>query len=191
MTQHCQYIIQMSGAPGSGKSTIAAQLCLPLNAIVINHDLLKSFFLTHTPTPTNFDAAAKLAYTLDWVLAADLLKQGRSVIIDSVCNYPMLFEKGQEVAEEHGCEYRFVECRVEDLEVLDARLKGRVAMRSQRTGIDVPPADVGEGEGVDHREVLRRKMENPVHPASGAIVVDSSRSTEVCVEEILRKIGVE
>lgn len=83
-----------------------------------------------------------------------------------------------------------MECRVEDVEVLDRRLRGRVAMRSQRTGIDAPPVDsegAGAG-GVDHREVLRRKLENPVQPASGAIVVDSSGSTEECVEEILRRI---
>ncbi|OBT79014.1 hypothetical protein VF21_02467 [Pseudogymnoascus sp. 05NY08] len=182
-----QYIIQMSGLPGSGKSTIALLLARSINGIVINHDLLKSFFLDNTTTP--FDQAAKLAYTLDWVLAEDLLKQGRSVIIDSVCNYATLLEKGAAVAEKHGCEYRFVECRVEDVEVLDRRLRGRVAMRSQRTGIDKPPVDAeGVGEGVDHHEVLRRKLENPVRPAGGAIVVDSSGSTEECVEEILRRI---
>lgn len=180
-----QYIVQMSGAPGSGKSTIALRLARSIDGVVINHDLLKSFFLdTNTP----FDQAAKLAYNLDWVLAEDLLKQGRSVIIDSVCNYATLLEKGAAVAEQYGCEYRFVECRVEDVEVLDRRLRGRVAMRSQRTGIDVPPSDA-EGTGSeDHRAVLKRKMENPVHPASGAIVVDSSGSTEKCVEEILRQI---
>ncbi|KFY86658.1 hypothetical protein V500_07494 [Pseudogymnoascus sp. VKM F-4518 (FW-2643)] len=161
----------MSGAPGSGKSTIALRLARSIDGIVINHDLLKSFFLdTNTP----FDQAAKLAYNLDWVLAEDLLKQGRSVIIDSVCNYATLLEKGAAVAEQHGCAYRFVECRVEDVEVLDRRLRGRVAMRSQRTGIDVPPADAAGTGGVGHRAVLKRKMENPVHPASGAIVVDSS-----------------
>ena len=183
-----QYIIQMSGLPGSGKSTIALLLARSIDGVIINHDLLKSFFLDHTTSP--FDQAAKLAYNLDWVLAEDLLKQGRSVIIDSVCNYTMLLEMGAEVAEKHGCEYRFVECRVEDVEVLDRRLRGRVAMRSQRTGIDAPPVDsegAGAG-GVDHREVLRRKLENPVQPASGAIVVDSSGSTEECVEEILRRI---
>ncbi|KFY10009.1 hypothetical protein V492_05245, partial [Pseudogymnoascus sp. VKM F-4246] len=151
----------MSGLPGSGKSTIAHHLAPPLNGIVINHDLLKAFFLS---TNHAFDASAKLAYDLDWVLAADLLKQGRSVIIDSVCNYTTLLEKGAEVAREWGAEYRFVECRVQDLEVLDARLRGRVPMRSQRAGIEVPPVDAGveeEGVAVDHREVLRGKLENP------------------------------
>lgn len=101
----------------------------------------------------------------------------------------MLVEKGQEVAKEHGCEYRFVECRVDDLDVLDARLKGRVAMRSQRTGIDVPPADAEVTGIVDHREVLRRKMGTPVRPVGGGtIMVDSSRSTEECVREILKSI---
>ncbi|KFY53287.1 hypothetical protein V496_07735 [Pseudogymnoascus sp. VKM F-4515 (FW-2607)] len=180
-----QYIIQMSGAPGSGKSTIALHLARSIDGIVINHDLLKTFFLdTNTP----FDQAAKLAYNLDWVLAEDLLKQGRSVIIDSVCNYVSLLEKGAAVAERHGAAYRFVRCRVEDLEVLDRRLKGRVAMRSQRTGVDMPPSDSEVAGVVDHRAVLRRKMENPVQPESGAIVVDSSGSTEECVEKILRQI---
>ncbi|KFY75475.1 hypothetical protein V499_04564 [Pseudogymnoascus sp. VKM F-103] len=195
MEQPRQYIIQLSGLPGSGKSTIAHRLARSIDGIVINHDLLKSFFLdtstsTSTSTATSLDQAAKLAYTLDWILAEDLLKQGRSVIIDSVCNYTTLIEKGVELAEKFGCEYRFVECRVQDVEVLDRRLKGRVAMRSQRTGIDAPPVDAeGVGEGsVDHREVLRRKLENPVRPGSGAIVVDSSGSTEECVEEILRRI---
>ncbi|OBT65653.1 hypothetical protein VE03_05501 [Pseudogymnoascus sp. 23342-1-I1] len=183
----------MSGAPGSGKSTIALLLSRSINGIVINHDLLKTFFLDTTPattpaTTTAFDRAAKLAYALDWILAEDLLQQGRSVILDSVCNYVSLLEKGAEVAERYGAEYRVVRCQVEDVEVLDRRLRGRVAMRSQRGGVDVPPVDAEVGEGVDHRKVLRGKMENPVLPERGAIVVDSSGSAEECVEEILRRI---
>ncbi|KFY29332.1 hypothetical protein V493_02398 [Pseudogymnoascus sp. VKM F-4281 (FW-2241)] len=172
----------MSGAPGSGKSTIAQHLARSLGGTVINHDLLKTFFLD---TQHAFDEAAKLAYRLDWVLAEDLLKQGHSVVIDSVCNYAELVERGEGMAREYGVLYRFVECRVEEMEVLEGRLRGRVAMRSQRKGIECPPMDAGEVLSVDYRAVLREKMENPVRPVGGAIVVDSSVSVEVSVEEIL------
>jgi predicted kinase len=177
-------IIQMSGAPGSGKSTIANQLARQIDGVVINHDLIKSFFLE---TSIPFDQSAKLAYRLDWILAEDLLKQGRSVIIDSVCNYSELLDKGAAVAEQYGCDYRVIECRVVDLELLDRRLRSRVAMRSQRTGVDHPPSDALLDED-HHRALLKRKMENLILPASGTIVVDSSKSPEECVEYILKQI---
>jgi predicted kinase len=182
-------IIQMSGAPGSGKSTIANQLARRIDGVVINHDLLKSFFLD---TGTPFDQSAKLAYDLDWVLAEDLLKQGRSVIIDSVCNYGELLDKGAAVAKEYGCDYRIVQCKVADMELLDQRLRGRVAMRSQRTGVDQPPpdavVDVG-GLSEDQRKVFKEKFVNSVLPiASGVIVVDSSKSPEESVEYILKQL---
>lgn len=86
-----KFLIQMSGAPGSGKSTLANLLAKSINGVVINHDLIKSFFLEND---NDFEQAAKLAYRLDRVLAEDLMKQGRNVIIDSVCNYEEVLEAG-------------------------------------------------------------------------------------------------
>jgi predicted kinase len=40
-----ELFVQMSGAPGSGKSTAAGQLAKSIDAVVINHDLLKTLFL--------------------------------------------------------------------------------------------------------------------------------------------------
>lgn len=51
-------LIQMSGAPGSGKSTLASLLAQSIDAVVINHDLVKSFFLEIS---IFFDQSAKLA----------------------------------------------------------------------------------------------------------------------------------
>ncbi|KAM7218665.1 hypothetical protein V8F06_005984 [Rhypophila decipiens] len=136
-----KYLIQMSGPPGAGKSTLARKLTSEmrkagLGAVVINHDLLKTFFLLKVsgssgdtsstpgasdPQPTaapakatspdtssaepgqappaeqkiSFTDAGKLAYKLDWVLAADLFVQGQDVVIvDSVCNYREAVENG-------------------------------------------------------------------------------------------------
>jgi predicted kinase len=52
-------LIQMSGAPGSGKSTIANLLSQSIDGVVIDHDLLKSFFLKND---ISFSESAKLAY---------------------------------------------------------------------------------------------------------------------------------
>ena len=67
-------LIQMSGAPGSGKSMLANLLAQhsSINAVVINHDLVKSFFLDNGIT---FQRSAELTYGLQWVLAGDLLRQ--------------------------------------------------------------------------------------------------------------------
>jgi predicted kinase len=185
-----QLFMQMSGIPGSGKSTVANLLGRSLpNTIVINHDLLKSFFLDQSHP---FDKSAKLAYSLDWILAEDFMKQGKSVILDSVCNYNETLENGTRLAEKYGFEYRYLECRCEDLEVVERRLKGRVGMRSQRMGVDVPPPDAGVvGDKEDKKVLFQRWFDNPSRPAGKAIVVDSSRTPEECVASILERLGGE
>ncbi|KAE9380805.1 ABC transporter [Stipitochalara longipes BDJ] len=188
MSSPHRFLIQMSGAPGSGKSTLAALLARTLNGVVIDHDLLRSFFLS---TSIPFQESAKLSYDFQWVLALDLLKQERSVIIDSTCNFDQTLEQGMKLAREFGVEYRYVECRVRDIELLDRRLQERVPQRSQRTGVSKPPIDAGGGSGKrdeDYCKLFEKWIEHPCRPEHDAIIVDSTKSPEECLEYVLKQI---
>ena len=179
-------LIQMSGAPGSGKSTVANLLAKSIDGVIINHDLIKSFFLEND---ISFDQSAKLRYRFDWILAEDIIKQGRNVIIDSTCNYNEVLDRGTAIARRYGYEYRYIECRVEDVDLLDQRLRDRVSLRCQRTGVDRPPLDaVGDRHGEDYQALFKRWIECPCRPAGDAIVVDSTGSLEECLEYILKRI---
>ncbi len=70
---------------------MAKLLARPVDGVIVDHDLIKSFFLE---AGNSFQESAKLAYRFQWVLARDLLKQGRSVIIDSTCNYQETLDQG-------------------------------------------------------------------------------------------------
>lgn len=141
-------VLQMSGAPGSGKTTLANQLAKAIGGVLINHDLIRSFFLENEMSS---DQSAKLTYGLQWKLAEDTVKQGLSVVIDSTCNHKETLEQGVAVAERYGYEYRYIECQVDDIELLDERLHSRVAMRSQRSGVESPPPDAIDTEGKDNQ----------------------------------------
>jgi predicted kinase len=80
----------MSGAPGSGKSTTANLMAQLIDGEVIDHDIIKSTLLEDN---ISFDQAAKVAYRLDWALA-EAIKQKRSVIINSTCNYKEVLDQG-------------------------------------------------------------------------------------------------
>lgn len=178
--------IQMSGAPGSGKSTVANLLARSIDGVVINHDLIKSFFLEND---NSFDQSAKLTYSFQWILAGDMLKQGRNVIIDSTCNYKETLDQGTALARQYGYDYRYVECRVNDVDLLERRLHNRVSLRSQRTGVNSPPTDAsGARHSEDYLALFTRWIENPARPANNAIVVDSSGSLEVSLDHILKQI---
>ena len=178
--------IQLSGAPGSGKSTVGNLLAQAINGVVINHALIKACFLEHQ---MSFDESAKLAYGLDWRLAEDMIKQGRSVIIDSVCNYPEVLDRGTALAQQYGYDYKYVECRVDDVDLLDRRLQNRVSLRSQRTGVNRPPSDViGARQVHDYRAVFKTWIENQSRPAGIAIIVDSTAKPNECVDYILKYI---
>lgn len=176
----------MSGAPGSGKSTIANLLAPYIDAVVFNHDTARSTVLEFG---IPFDQAAKLAYSLGWTFTKDMIKQGRSVILDSPCNYEETLDRGSTIAREHGYEYWYVECRVEDIDVLDERLRKRPALRCQRRRVDQLPADASSKHyNEDPQTLFKRRYQNPLRPQSNVIIVDSTNNPEKIRDDILEHI---
>ncbi|KAK3292299.1 uncharacterized protein B0H64DRAFT_226156 [Chaetomium fimeti] len=189
-----KFFIQMSGAPGSGKSTMANLLRQPLGAVVIDHDIVKSTLLADD---VSFNQAARLAYNLGWALAGSMMRQGLNVIVDSVCNYHETLAQGSKLAELYGFEYWYIECRVDDMDLLDERLRKRIPLRSQRTGVARPPVDVSISQaqgGEDPRALFRRFIENPCRPGEGerasVVVVDSAESPEGGRDYILERMSL-
>jgi predicted kinase len=182
-------VIQMSGAPGSGKSTMAKLLAQSIGGVVINHDLIKSCLLENE---VSFDQSSKLTYLLDRTIAEDLIKQGLNIIIDSTCNFIEVLEYGIALAQQYDCDYKYVECSVNtinNIDLLDQRLHNRVPLRSQRKGVNYPPADnIGASHSKDFGALFKEWIENPCRPARGAIVVDSTRSPEECLAYVLKQI---
>lgn len=68
-----------------------------------------------------------------------MAQQGLNVIIDSTCNFQEVLDQGSALAKQYGFTYWYVECKVEDIDLLDKRLRTRTPIRSQRTGIEGPP----------------------------------------------------
>lgn len=189
---HPKLFIQMSGAPGSGKSTIARLLGQSIGGVVIDHDVLRSSLLENN---LEFSQAAKNAYELQWALAQDVMKQGLSVIIDSTCNFQIVLDRGTELAKQQGYHYWYVDCQVRDVDLLDRRLRSRDAMTSQRTGVDSAPAAAvaanGIGESEDSRAIFKRWIENPCRPEedNNSVIVDSTGRPEMLRDHILKMIS--
>ncbi len=179
--------IQMSGAPGSGKSSTAKLLQQSFGGLVIDHDVIRSSLLEDNDMP--FDQVAKQAYNLQWAFAKEAVQQGFSVIIDSTCNFQEVLNRGSALAEQYGLTYWYVECKVEDIGLLDARLRTRVPMRSQRTGVERPPEDaVSTRQGEDSRALFKKWIEAPCRPAQNVIIVDSTAGLEAARDHILSQI---
>ncbi|EPE37017.1 P-loop containing nucleoside triphosphate hydrolase [Glarea lozoyensis ATCC 20868] len=186
-TPHTKLFIQMSGRPGSGKSTLSRLLRSSINGVVIDHDILRSPLLeSNIP----FNQAAKLAYTQQWRLAEDFAKQGvENIIIDSPCNYQEVLEQGSTCAKRFGYTFWYIECQIEDAEMLERRLQNREPMTSQRTGIEAPPAAVlGGCVDEDAREVLRKWTKVPCRPDENTVLVDSAGDLVVLRDYILQQI---
>ena len=128
--------IQMSGAPGAGKTTIAHGVAKALGAVVIDHDITKSALLA-ADVPVAL--AGRASYQVLNALAGHLLQQGHSVIFDSPCFYTELLHRGQTLAADYGADYRYIACVLQDLDELDRRLQTRVRQPSQVAGVYTPP----------------------------------------------------
>jgi predicted kinase len=173
--------IQMSGAPGAGKTTIAMAIAKHIRAVIIDHDITKSALL-EANVPVSI--AGRASYEVLGTLAQHLLKQHHSVIFDSPCFYENLLERGQRLAEEFDAEYRYVECVLEDLDELDRRLRTRPRLPSQVAGVRVPPTD-GSGKTRIDDEIFRDWIANMKRPQGDYLVLDTSRPLEVCIKEAI------
>ncbi|KAJ6784359.1 hypothetical protein PWT90_06683 [Aphanocladium album] len=187
-TPRSKVLIQMSGAPGSGKSTLAGLLGSSVHGVVVNHDVLRSSFLA---AGLAFEQAAQHAYALQWTLVDDYLRQGLDVLIDSTCNYQIVLDRGAALAEQHGCRYWYVECRMDDVEVLDGRLRGRRPMLSQRSAVDEPPVGAAARDpGQDQRALYASRMMNPWRPEKGenAVIVNATDEPAKLRDEVLKRV---
>ncbi|MEK5069860.1 AAA family ATPase [Sporosarcina sp. FSL K6-1508] len=126
------FFLQMSGFPGSGKSTLSRVLAKLTGAIIIDHDIVKSSLLKSLES-TNVvaDNVGKISYDIEWALIDFHLSQGLSVIFDSPCFYTEMVEKGVGLSKKHNVKYKYVECYLNDIKEIQIRLKERTRMISQ------------------------------------------------------------
>ena len=173
--------VQMSGQPGSGKTTVATAFARRIGAVIIDHDVTKTALLN---AGVAIELAGKASYDVLGAVARHLLQQGHSVVHDSPCAYENLLKRGQELAAEARAAYRYIECVVDDLEVLDRRLRTRPRLRSQRRGLGIPGPDVLE-KARSLEEILRTGLTPMKRPADGYLLLDATRPLEALVEEAI------
>ncbi len=173
--------IQMSGVPGSGKTTIATALARHTGAVIIDHDITKTALLE---SGVSIEVAGRASYGVLKMLARHLLSQGQSIIFDSPCFYKELLAYGQATAAEFAAEYRYIECVLDDFEELEKRLKKRQPLRSQRLGISEPPVDV-QKDPLAGEKLFQKWHKGMQRPDGGYLLLDTSESIAVCVAKAL------
>jgi predicted kinase len=126
------FFLQMSGFPGSGKSTLSKLLSNLTGAVIVDHDIVKSALLLSLEAEgIDTNAAGKISYDIEWSLIDFHLSQGHSVILDSPCFYTEMVEKGVTLAKNHNASYKYVECYLKDSKEIQKRLLNRTRMISQ------------------------------------------------------------
>ena len=128
-------LVQLSGVPGSGKSTIARSVAGATGFVVVDTDVLKSSIIDSGVT---IAAAGPVTYAAALALAEDLLEQGRGVLLDSPCRYQDLLDSGRQIAHADGVRYAFIELWVQDWSAVMARLDARSPRPSQVASATAP-----------------------------------------------------
>lgn len=171
-----QYIVQMSGVPGSGKSTIATPLATEIDALVFDHDETKSTIMSKQVSP---DRAGQASYEIIKLLARKFAHRGHNIVIDSPCLYSDLLSFGQQLALETGARYCYIECRLDDLEELTRRIRQRTSMPSQNKNgpLDDELIEHREEQGKNAKDLFLNWAESMKRPDQ-YLVLDSTETVD-------------
>jgi predicted kinase len=115
-------VVQMHGEPGSGKSTLARALAPRIDAVVLDKDIIKSAILR---AGADEQLAAPAAYEVYFELAEDLVRQGRSIILDNPVFWPRVEERWLALSAAASCPPLLIECICPDRDELVRRLATR------------------------------------------------------------------
>ena len=122
-----QFLLQMAGEPGTGKSTLARAIGRSTGAVVLDKDYIKAPLLDGGLSE---DPAEGLAYDVFFSIAASVLDQGHSIVLDSPAFTPGVVERGQKIARKVKVPYRIIECCC-DRSTQEVRVNSRRALSSQ------------------------------------------------------------
>lgn len=168
------FLLQMSGAPGSGKSTLAKEILGHINSIILDHDVIKSSLIE---SGIDFNLAGKASYNVIWSLADYYLSLKHNIIIDSPCFYVEGLEKGIFLAKKYEFQYKYIECRIDNLEEIDHRLRKRKKMISQVSQVISDRTD---------EKVFQNWIENMKRPSDiPYIVVDTSKPLTSYMKKVI------
>ena len=163
-----QFLLQMAGIPGSGKSAIARLIGRSTKAVVIDKDILKTAALE---AGAEEKLAGGLAYDVFFSLADHLLGQGWCVVLDSPSFWDTIPKRGAEIAANRHLPYFFIECVCDDEKELARRLRERIRLTSQ------------PGE-----EILDQSW-TTVTPPEAHLRIDTTRDVERCLALALDYLG--
>ncbi|ASJ48804.1 AAA family ATPase [Bacillus cereus] len=172
------FFVQMSGFPGSGKSTLSRQIAKRTGAIIIDHDIVKSALLNSIEEVSiNANLAGKISYNIDWSLIEFYLSQGQAVIFDSPCLYEEMVKKGTDLSEKYNVKYKYVECYIDDMDEINFRLKNRERMISQI-------------KEIMSEEDFKYTIENSKKPSEyKCLVVDTAQPLENYILDVIKYIN--
>lgn len=166
------FFLQMSGFPGAGKSTLAREIALQTSAVLVDHDVTKTALLEGLPD-LDKKQAGKTSYNIDWAIVEANLSIGNSTILDSPCLYQSMIKKGEKLAEQYKAKYKYVECYVDDFQVINHRLKQRESLPSQIKEIS---------SEVVFQSTLRNSKKPLNHPI---LVIDTKKRLDTYIQKVM------
>ena len=175
------FLCQMSGLPGTGKSTLARHICKLTNAVLLDTDVVKSSILNSFENNIDFKFASKVAYETIFSLADSNLHIGNSVVIDSPCRYDIIIAQGTSIAQKYKVPYKFIECRlaIEHLQELNRRRVMREILPSQEVNIPI------------NEEEYIKGMKSFVRPTNHEyLIVDTAHDIESYIGKVAEYLNL-